>query len=53
MLYLVRSGNTYISLTLYAADRHAALVDPTVILPLQEPDIQLFDRIVRTLKLAP
>lgn len=53
MLYLVRSGSTYISLTLYAAGRHATLVDPTVILPLQEPDIQLFDRIVRTLKLAP
>ncbi|HET6845961.1 MAG TPA: hypothetical protein VFH29_03955 [Anaerolineales bacterium] len=53
MLYVVRSGTTYISLTLYAADRHAVLADPAIILPLHESDIELFDRIVRTLVLTP
>ena len=53
MLYLVRSGRTYISLTLYAAGRNAVLTDPAVIVPLQESDIELFDRIVQTLQLTP
>jgi hypothetical protein len=53
MLYLVRSGSTYISLTLYAAGRNASLIDSSVILPLQEADIELFDRMVQTLELTP
>ena len=53
MLYLIRSGRTYISLTLFAAGRHAAVGDPAVILPLQAADIELFDRIVGTLGFAP
>ena len=39
MLYLIRSGSTYISLVLYAESRHATAADPGVILPLHEADI--------------
>jgi len=54
MLYLVRSGSTYISLMLFAESRHATTtVDPSVILPLQEADIELFNRMVQTLEWMP
>jgi hypothetical protein len=53
MLYLFDYGSAYISLTLYAASRNASLVDSSVILPLQGSDIELFDRMVQTLELAP
>jgi hypothetical protein len=54
MHYLVRSGRTDISLILFAESRHAtSSAGPAVILPLQEADIELFDRMVQTLELAP
>jgi hypothetical protein len=53
MLYLIRSGTTHISLVLYAGSRYATAADPTVILPLHEEDIALFDRIVQTLEFGP
>lgn len=54
MLYLIRSGSTYISLTLFAAGRHdQPVVDPSAILPLQESDIQLFNRLVQTVEMTP
>ena len=51
MLYLIRSGDIYISLILYAESRNALLGDPAVIVPLQQADIELFDRIVQTLEI--
>jgi hypothetical protein len=53
MLYQVRSGSTYISLILFAASRQTASSDPSIILPLQEADIELFNRLVQTLEFAP
>jgi hypothetical protein len=51
MLYLIRSGTTYISLVLYAGSRDATTADPTTLVPLQEADIGLFDRMVETLEI--
>jgi hypothetical protein len=54
MLYLLRSGSTYVALVLFAADRHDTLTtDPSAILPLQEADIELFNRMVQTLEWIP
>lgn len=54
MLYLIRSGSTYISLALFAAGRQdQSAVDPGVILPLQEADIELFNRMVQTVEITP
>ena len=41
MLYLIRSGSTYISLVLYAESRNATTADPSVILSLDQADIEL------------
>jgi len=54
MLYLIHSGSTYISLTLFAAGRQDQSVDdPSVIVPLQQADIELFNRLVQTVQMTP
>lgn len=50
VLYLVRSGSTYVSLVLYVASSPAPAGDPGLIHPLQQADIDVFNHIVRTLE---
>jgi len=50
MMYLFRLGDVYLSFALYAESRHATTYDPSIIRPLKEEDIELFERIMQTLE---
>jgi len=50
MLYLFRLGDVHVSFVLYAESRYAIAGDPSVISPLKEADIDLFERMMQTLE---
>jgi len=50
LMFVFRRGDTYVSFALYAESRDAAVADPSVISPLKEDDVELFERIMQTVE---
>jgi hypothetical protein len=52
LMYLFRVGATHVSFVLFAEGRDATADDTGIIRPLQEADIELFQRIMQTLEIG-
>ena len=50
MMYVFRLGDDFASFVLYAESRYAQVSDPSIITPLKEADIDLFERMMQTLE---
>jgi len=53
LMYAVRLGEVHVSFVLYAAGRAAVTDDPTYIRELAQEDIDLFERIMRSVEFGP